>query len=348
MKINVQPHGKLASGEEVLLFRLENDNGMVAEISTLGGAVTKLLVPDRSGRADDVVLGHDALEGYAANKAYFGALVGRSSNRIAGAKLAIGDSVWELEKNDGEGNLHGGSNGLSFRVFSGEARMLSGSAVVMLSHTMEHKSDGFPGNLTVTVAYALTAENALMIDYRAISDDDTVINLTNHSYFNLAGHDSGTIHSQTIQLEADYYCPGYPDGIPTGEILSVEGTPFDLRAAKTFGECFRCDCDQLRQYGGFDHNFVLSGGSEYRRIATVCDPASGRIMDVFTDMPGVQLYTANMLASGVYKSGAVYKKHQAFCLETQLFPNAVHMPWLASPIFRAGEEFATTTTYQFR
>lgn len=348
MKITVQNYGKLPDGGQALMYILENNNNMRVNITNLGGIITNIFVPDKSGKLADVVLGHKGFDEYLSNSGYHGALVGRNSNRIDGAEFCIGDQKYALEKNNGECNLHGGSNGLSFRLFSGEVRTVANLPALLLSCTIEDMSDDFPGNININVAYALTDDNALMIDYRAVSDKDTVINLTNHAYFNLAGHDSGNIHEHLLQIDADYFMPNRPDGIPNGEILSVKDTPFDFSKAKPIGRDIADSYTQIAQFGGYDHNFVLGGGYDYRKIATVTEPVSGRVMTVFTDLPGVQLYTANMLdTSLVYKDGAIYSKHQGLCLETQLFPNAVNMPWLASPIYHAGEEYISTTTYQF-
>lgn len=349
MKITTEPYGIMPDGGQAYLYTLENNNHMRVCITNLGGAVTGLFVPDQNGKLADVVLGHKSFEDYLKNPGYLGALVGRNSNRIAEAAFSIGDQRYQLEKNDGENNLHSGSHGLSFRLFTGETRTVANAPVLLLSLTMEDMSDGFPGDLAVNIAYALTDDNALMIDYRAVCDQDTMINLTNHSYFNLAGHNSGNIHGHLLQMDAPYYTPNTAACIPSGEILSVAGTPFDFRKAKPIGQDIASAHEQTAMFGGYDHNFVLDGGGDYRKVITVTEPESGRVMDVYTDLPGVQLYTSNMLdENGNYKDGAKYGKHQAFCLETQLFPNAVNMPWLASPIYRAGEEYVTTTTYQFR
>jgi aldose 1-epimerase len=348
MKISVTDYGVLPGGEKAQLYTLENNSGMRVDITNYGGTLVSLFVPDRNGKPDDIILGHKDFEAYLTNPAYLGALVGRNANRIGGGKFTLGDAAYELEKNDGGSSLHGGSKGLSFRLFSGEVRTVSGLPALLLSCTIPDMEDGFPGNININVAYALTDENALMIDYRAVSDRDTVINLTNHAYFNLAGHTGGCIYDHVMQLNADYYMPGLDSLLPSGEILSVSGTPFDFRTPRRLGEAMDSDHQQVKAMGGFDHNFVLSGGYDYRRIATVTEPVSGRAMSVFTDLPGVQFYTSNSLdESFTYKGGASYKRHQAFCLETQLFPNAVNMPWLASPIYRAGEEYVTTTTFQF-
>lgn len=348
MKITVQPYGTMPDGSQALLYILENNRNMRVHITNWGGVVTNIFVPDKHGNIADVALGHKGFNDYLKNPGYHGALVGRNSNRISGAAFHIGDRDYILDKNDGENNLHGGPNGLSFRLFSSEVRTVGNVPALLLSCIMDDMSDGFPGAISINVAYALTDDNALMIDYRAVSDKDTVINLTNHTYFNLAGHDGGNIHGHMLELDADYFLPNRPDGVPNGEILSVDGTPFDFRKPKPIGQDIADGHNQIKLFSGYDHNFVLGGGYDYRKVATVTEPVSGRVMNVFTDLPGIQLYTSNMLdSSATYKDGATYSNHQGFCLETQLFPNAVHMPWLASPVYRAGEEYISTTTYQF-
>lgn len=348
MKITVQPYGTVPDGGQALLYILENNNNMRVHITNLGGIITNMFVPDKNGSLADVLLGHKSFEDYIENPGFFNALVGRNANRIADAVFSIGDKTFSLQKNEGACNLHSGTKGLHSRLFLSEVRTVGNIPALLLSHTMDSMSDGFPGNLTINIAYALTDDNALMIDYRAVSDEDTVINLTNHAYFNLAGHDSGNIHKHVLQIDADYFLPMSDSLLPNGEILKVEGTPFDFRTPKEIGRDIHSDDPQIRLTGGYDHNFVLGGGYDYRKIITVSEPESGRVMTVFTDLPGVQLYSGNMIdESRSYKEGAAYKKHQAFCLETQLFPNAVNMPWLASPIYHAGEEYITTTTYQF-
>ncbi len=348
MKINVTEFGQMPDGGKAQLYVLENNSGMSVHITNFGGTVTRVFVPDKKGETADIVLGHKDFEAYLENPGYLGATVGRNSNRIAGGKFSIGAQAFELPTNSAGCNLHGGKSGLSGRLFSGEVRTVAGLPALLLSCSIGDMEDGFPGNINVNVAFALTDDNALMIDYRAVSDKDTVINLTNHSYFNLSGHSGGDVLGHTLELDADFYMPATDALLPTGEILSVAGTPFDFRVAKTLGEAIREGHPQIRLAGGFDHNFVLGGGCDYRKVATVTEPASGRVMTMFTDLPGVQLYTSNNLAGEVEgKDGVIYGKHKAICLETQLFPNAVNMPWLASPIYRAREEYITTTTYQF-
>jgi len=261
--------------------------------------------------------------------------------------MAIFDRDYTLPANDGAHNLHSGPDGLSFRLFGSEAHTLNNLPVLQLSCCVEDLSDGFPGNLSVNLIYAITDDNALMIDYRAVSDKDTVINMTNHSCFNLAGHDSGAIYGHILELGARFFTPTGPDLIPTGEILQVAGTPMDFTTPKALGKDIGSSYPQVQPLGGYDHNYVLDG-ADYRKIATVREPGCGRVLEVFTDLPGVQLYTANAFdGERVCKGGARYAKHQGFCLETQIFPNAVNIPWFPSPVFAAGEEYAATTTYQF-
>lgn len=346
VKIGKKVFGALPSGETASLYTLEN-GGISAAISDFGGVIVSLLVPDRVGKTADVVLGYEKLEAYLTNPGSFGALIGRNANRIANARVDLGGKVWELEKNDGENNLHSGKGRMAFRLFRAETGKKDGAPFLRLSCRVPHLGDGFPGNLDASVTYTLTADRALVMEYRAVSDMETVINLTNHSYFNLGGHDSGDIRGQVLQLEASFYTPNTEACIPTGEILSVEGTPFDFREGKPLGRGMDDDFGQIGLFGGYDHNFVLSG-SGYRRIATARDPRSGRVMETWTDLPGVQLYTSNgMSVSGTPKGGAEYGNHQGFCLETQTFPDAVNMPWVRSPIYGAGQEYRSATAYRF-
>lgn len=345
MRITVEPYGTMPGGEDVLLYNMENNNGMRVCVLNYGGVVHSVEIPDRRGEIGDVVLGHADLGAYLCNEGYLGAVIGRNANRIADSAFQLNGTTYTLEQNSGANNLHSGSGGLTFRLFKSEAHTFNNLPVLLLHYKQAHMDDGFPGNLDIHMIYALTDDNALMIDYRATSDADTIINLTNHSYFNLAGHNSGPIYGHILELKAGFYTPSREDGIPTGEILKVAGTPLDFTTPKPIGEEIGSSYPQLYQYGGYDHNYVL-GGSGYRSVATISEPTTGRVMEVFTDLPGVQFYTANSL-SMTGKNGAVYAKHHGFCLETQLFPNAANVPWFPSPVFLAGEEFMATTTYQF-
>lgn len=311
MKISAELFGTLPDGREVFSYVLEN-NEIKVEILNYGGVIRSLVVPDRAGNPADVVLGFDTLEYYLDNKPHLGVAVGRNSNRISGARLQISGETLALEANDNGNNLHSGANGLAHRLFSSEVHTFNNLPALLLSHTIEDGGDGFPGSLIVTIAYALTEDNALMIDYRAVSDKDTVINLTNHSYFNLAGHDSGNIYGHSLELGARFFTPNRPDCVPTGEILSVTGTPFDFTAAKALGKDIHSAHSQIHSFGGYDHNFVLDGAG-YRKIAAVTEPASGRVMTVLTDLPGVQLYTGNGLEAEGGKNGAKYTSHFFNC-----------------------------------
>jgi len=347
MKISAARFGQLPDGRDVYSYMLEN-GAIKVEILNYGGIVRSLYLPDKSGRIADVVLAHADLSAYVENKGYLGCVVGRNAGRISQASFTLFDEKFDLQANDGPNNLHGGPRGLSHRLFSAEVHTFNNLPALLLSHTIEDGSDGFPGNLIVTIAYALTEDNALMIDYRAYSDKNTVINLTNHSYFNLAGHDSGNIYSHQLELHAPLYTPSDSAHLPTGEILRVKDTPFDFYSApKPLGKDIHSALTQISQYGGYDHNFVLRGEG-YRKVATLSEPESGRVMNVLTDLPGMQLYTGNHFDSeATYKDGVKYPMHAGVCLETQFFPNSVNMPWFPSPFFAANEEYTFTTTYQF-
>ena len=347
MKISAQPFGALPDGREVYCYTLESGD-IKAEVLSYGGIVRSLHLPDKNGRIADVVLGQASFSDYLENKGHLGCVIGRNANRISGASFRLFGETFELQANDGANNLHSGPNGLSHRLFTCEVHTFNNLPALLLSHTIEDGSDGFPGNLIVTIAYALTEDNALMIDYRAVSDQNTVINLTNHSYFNLAGHDSGNIYGHILELDAPFYTPANAAHIPTGEILKVKDTPFDFfTAPKALGKDIHSALTQISQYGGYDHNFVPRSVG-YRKIATLSEPESGRVMRVLTDLPGVQLYTGNHFDGETpYKDGVKYPKHGGVCLETQFFPNAVNTPWFPSAFFAAQEEYTFTTAYQF-
>jgi aldose 1-epimerase len=347
MTISVQPYGILPDGREVSCYTMENSSGFSASILDWGGTITNLLVPDKAGNRADVMLAHKDLAGYVENPGSFGALIGRNSNRIAGSKIVIAGKEYALTANNGANNLHGGPRGVKNRLFSAEVRTANNQPVLLLSLTIPDLDDEFPGNLNVNVAYAVTGDNSLMIDYRAVSDKDTVINMTNHAYFNLAGHNSGSILDHVLELDASFYTPAAADSVPTGELLSVEGTPFDFRTPKPIGKDIAADVEQLRMFGGYDHNLMLNG-SGYRKVATLTEPKSGRVMTTFTDLPCIQLYSANKFPLPVTeKDNADYHNYQGLCLETQTCPNAAQTPWLVSPIYAAGQEYSTTTAYQF-
>jgi len=346
LKIVKEKFGDLPDGRQADLYTLENENGVQVQISNLGGVIRRVLVPDKKGDLGDVILGYKTFEEYIRNPHFFGALIGRSTNVMTGNLIEISGKTYVLDKNDGENNLHGGFNSLTYRLLNADVRSDNGEPSLVLNHTMEHLSDGFPGNLKVTVVYTLTNGNALKLCYQAVSDADTIISFTNHTHFNLSGHGSGTIEDHTLQIDADFYMPIDSACLPTGEILKVKDTPFDYRKAARIGGYIHTDCEQLNIYGGYDQNFVINGKG-FRRAVTLSSPVSGRVLNVFTDLPGVHIYSCNLLKEGIYKDGAIYNKHQGVCFETQIFPDAVRMPWVLSPLHKAGEVYTTTTAFQF-
>jgi len=337
-------YGTLPGGESVSVYTLTNGK-LEAGILDYGGTLISLCMPGRDGKIDDVVLAHGGMEQYVTNPGYLGALVGRNSNRISGASFELNGQRIELENNNNGNNLHSGAGGLSFRIMDAEAGERDGNPALTLRQVIPDGGDGFPGNLSVTVVYILTAD-ALAIEYDAVSDADTVINLTNHAYFNLEGHGSGCIGGHILQMNAPFYTPLQANGIPTGEVISTSGTPLDFTNGRMLGDGFTSVHPQLGQFGGYDHHFIFDG-SGFRLVGEVTAPVSGRAMKIYTDRPGVQLYTANMLdSSDNYKDGAKYGKHCGFCLETQDFPDAVNVPAFPSVVYRAGEHYVSKTVYK--
>lgn len=340
-------YGVLEDGRKVSEFTLVNKGKMSVSIINFGAVITQLHVKDRYGSVSDVVLGHKSLKEYETNDGYFGATIGRNSNRIAKASFYLDGAQVILEKNDDENNLHGGSRGLCFRLFDAEKIEHEDAVSLLLKHRIEDGSDGFPGNLDVKVTYTLTNDDYLVIDYNACGDRKTVVNLTNHSYFNLGGHDSGTVYNHILTLNANFYTPTKSNLIPTGEIRMVKGTPFDFRTPKEIKKDINSSNHDVASCGGFDTNFVLSG-TGFREAANLYHPESGRIMQVFTDQPGVQLYTGNMISNDlVGKNSARYGMHQGICLETQAFPNSVNIPWFTNTILEKGEVYKSRTAYAF-
>ena len=350
MRVDKKSFFRTKDGRAASLYTLENDNGLRAEISDFGGAIYRLFAPDRAGKTADVMLGCPSPAAYMENHtkySYQGVLVGRNSNRIADAVCTIAGKEYTLDQNLKPHNIHGGPNGLSMRLMDGEAYIAKEGAGLKLTHRMEHLSDAFPGNLDIVVTYTVTADNTLLLDYDAVSDQDTIINFTNHAYFNLAGHASGKISAQVLQLDAPFHMPEDELGLCTGEVWDVTGGPFDFRTGRTFGEALSGSHPQVRIHGGFDQNFLVPGEG-YRLVGKASDPASGRTMECLTTLPCVQLYTYNLGDLTIPgKDGATYGEHQGFCLETQLVSNAAVMPWFRSPIYKAGEHYRERTGYRF-
>lgn len=349
MGISKEGFGTMPDGTEVYKYTMNNKNGVTASFITLGGVWVSMMAPDRNGKMEDVVLGYDDLDSYRSNTPHFGAPVGRNANRIGGAVLNINGRDYQLAANNGPNNLHSGPDFYHDRVWECEASETEKGSRLDFSLESPDGDQGYPGNAKITVSYTLTDDNSLVLDYHMICDADTVANFTNHSYFNLAGHDSGDILKQEVWLNARNYTPADAGSIPTGEIASVAGTPMDFTEMKPIGRDINEDFKALVLGKGYDHNWVLDHREgELALAAKAMDPESGRVMEVYTDLPGIQFYTANFLTDEMPgKGGARYDYRHAFCLETQYYPDAVHKPGFPSPILKAGEEYRTTTVYKF-
>lgn len=342
MSISKSNFGTANNGQSVDLFVLTNTNGLVAKVTTYGAILTELHVPDRAGKLADVVLGFDNLAQYLGKHPHFGATTGRFANRIAKGKFTLDGKQYTLATNNGPNHLHGGPKAIDKAVWKGTPNESAAGPALALTYLSPDGEENYPGNLKIKVTYTLTNKNELRIDYEATTDKATPINLTNHSYFNLAGAGSGDILGHVLQLNADRYTPVDETLIPTGEIAAVKGTPLDFTKSTTIGARIA----QVK--GGYDHNFVLnSSDGSLALAATVRDAKSGRVMEVLTTQPGVQLYTANFLDGSLSGIGGVYPKHAGFCLETQHFPDSVNRPNFPSTILRPGETFRETTVHRF-
>ena len=341
-------YGTTTDGNAVEEYTLRNAAGMAIKLITIGGIVTSISVPDRKGDIANVALGFDRLQKYEAEHPYFGAITGRYANRIAGGTFSLDGVTYELFKQDGRSALHGGEVGYDKRIWA--AREIENG--VELAYLSRHGEEGYPGNLDVTVRYSLDEDSVLRIDYSAETDAPTVLNLTNHSYFNLMGEGEGAIDDHILTLNAESYTPTDANQIPTGEIASVAGTPFDFRSPKAIGPGQRSADPQILMAMGYDHNFVLNrdglSDGELGFAARVYEPRGGRIMEVWTTEPGVQFYAGNMLDTTlVGASGRLYRQSDGLCLETQHFPNSPNQADFPSTVLRPGERFASTTEYRF-
>jgi aldose 1-epimerase len=335
--------GKTRDGESVEIFTLKNAKGVEARIINYGGIVVSLKVPDRSGAMGDVVAGFDTFDDYLKPPPYFGALIGRYGNRIGGAHFSLDGVEYKLPQNDGQNTLHGGLKGFDKRVWS--AKGLSPQALE-LTYVSKDGEEGFPGTLTTTVRYTVTDANELKIEYSAATDKNTVVNLTHHGYFNLAG--DADILGHEAMINADRFTPVDKGLIPTGELKSVAGTPFDFRAAKAIGSRIEDQDEQLAFGRGYDHNWVLNRtGSGLELAAKVTDPKSGRVMEVWTTEPGLQFYTGNFLDGSLKGKGKTYTRRSAFCMETQHFPDSPNKPAFPSTGLKPGDKYQTTTLYRF-
>ena len=345
--IKKKAFGVTSDNVPVELYTLTNSHGMEARIMTYGGTILSLKVPDRQGNLGDVVLGYESLDGYLKNSPYFGAIVGRYGNRIGNGQFTLDGKQYTLPKNDGGNTLHGGTRGFDKVVWTAkEVKGKDGSGLA-LSYTSKDGDQGFPGNLSVTVVYTITENNELKIDYLATTDKTTVINLTHHSYFNLAGQ--GTILKHELIINAGKFTPVDAGLIPTGELRAVTGTPMDFKRSTEIGSRIDQTYDQLTLGKGYDHNWVLdSRGGKLALAARVYEPSSGRAMEVYTTEPGLQFYSGNFLDGSITgKAGQIYQRRSGFCLETQHFPDSPNKATFPSTVLKPRQQYKSTTVYRF-
>jgi len=336
-------------GKDVFLYRLINAHGVEVRVMSYGATIVSLRVPDRNAQSDDVVLGFDTLDGYLAPEPYFGAVVGRYGNRIAKGQFTLDGTTYRLATNNGPNHLHGGVKGFDKVVWEAEPFDRDGRSGVVFTHVSPAGDEGYPGALDARVTYTLTQDNELIVEYSATTDKATPINLTQHSYFNLAGAGTGDILDHQLTLEADRFTPVDATLIPTGELAPVDGTPFDFRHPTAIGARIGADHAQLKYGNGYDHNWVLNGSAgQLRHAAKLEDPRSGRTLDVSTTEPGVQFYTGNFLDGTLTgRSGRVYKQRYGLCLETQHFPDSPNHQNFPSTILRPGERYQSKTVFAF-
>lgn len=345
MSIRVEAFGTTKDGQQVKKYILENGKGMKAVVLNLGAGLAELWVPDQDGALRDVVWGYEKAEDYEVNGPDFGAIVGRNANRIGGAVITIAGKDYTLAKNNGENNLHSGPNMYFTRMWKG---IVADDNKVEFSLHSPDGDQGYPGNADITVSYTLTDDGELQIVYQGKADQDTIFNLTNHSYFNLDGQESDSVLEQKVWLDADAFTPGDAGLIPTGEIRDVTGTPMDFRTEHMIGERIDADYEPLKQAGGYDHNYVLKNEGKYALCGKLISQKSGICMEVSTDLPGIQIYSANFLENEKGgKEGRTYGRRSAICFESQYFPDACHHENFQSPIVKAGEVYRTKTGYRF-
>ena len=340
MSVTCKKFGTLNS-LDVYSYTLDNGCGLVAEILNYGGIIRKLIY-----QGTDVVLGRDSIEEYMNNEGYFGAIIGRNSNRISNSEFMINGTLYKLYANDGNNNLHGGKEGFDKKIWNCEF-VDNDEPSVVLTYSSPDGEEGFPGNADIKVTYTLTKNNSIKIKYEGQCDKDTIINLTNHSYFNLNGHSSGTIDNHVLMLESEYYTPNSSECMPYGEILKTVNTPFCFDGKKTFKEAFDSECEQIKMFGGVDHNVILKGKG-FRYVGFLLGDISKIKMNIYTDQKGVQIYTGNVINDKrVCKEGVVYPVHGAVCLETQDFPDSANIAHFPSPVLKKGEKYESYTEYCF-
>jgi aldose 1-epimerase len=344
MKIEKLPFGMLQDGTRIDLFRIENSHGLVATVITYGATLVSMLVPDKTGRPGDIVLGHDSLDGYLNASAYFGSICGRCANRIDSGRFSLDGMEYALAKNEGgKHHLHGGIKGFDKVVWTATEVRQPDAVGVKFAYLSKDGEEGYPGDLSVAVTYALTEADELRIDYFAVTDKPTPVNLTNHAYWNLALGIEPDVLGHELMLNADKFTPVSPALIPTGELKSVKGTPMDFTAPQTIGS-------RIAQVpGGYDHNYAINAAGKGTTLAArLTEGTTGRVMEIETSEPGIQLYTGNFLDGTIKgKSGLIYRKHGALCLETQHFPNAINTPSFAPVVLRPGETYRQLTIHRF-
>lgn len=349
MSVTKSQIGQLPDGRVVDRYTLKNANGVEASFTNLGAIWLTMLVPDKNGTKRDVVLGFDTPEGILADPGHMGAPVGRNANRIAGGLCTIGGKTCQLAQNNGPNNLHSGPDLYRTRLWDVEYDNAGLGSYVIFSLDSPDGDQGYPGNAHISVTYTLSDDNALELNYKMVCDQDTIANFTNHAYFNLDGHQSGSIGEQMVWINADSMTAADEVSIPTGEIRPVEGTPMDFREGRRIGEDIDADYDQLKMAGGYDHNWCLNDfDGDVRLVARAYSETSGIAMEVYTDLEGMQFYTGNFLKDEpAGKDGVRYQPRGGYCFETQHYPDAVNKPAFPSPILKAGEEMDTTTIYKF-
>jgi aldose 1-epimerase len=348
-KILSKPFGTTKEGVPATLYTFTNKSGCEVSVCSYGGTVVSIRVPDRNGRLADIVLGYDDLEGYMSRHYFFGAAIGRCGNRIGRGRFTLNGKSYRLNCNDGRNHLHGGGKGFDTVVWECAVKKNESGDYLELHHVSQDADENYPGRLDVTMNYSFNDKNELALNYRAVSDADTVCNLTNHSYFNLAGQDSGNILDQEVKIYADCFTEADKESITTGKIIDVDGTPMDFREFHAVGERIDADYYQLNFAGGYDHNWVLNKGNNKLGIcAEIYDRKSGRHLTCITTSPCAQFYTGNYIAGDQKgKGGYVYQKHAGMCVETQFAPDAVNQPSFDSPVLRAGGKYDETTIYRF-
>lgn len=342
--MKITEFGVTSKGEEAKLYTMTNEVGMEVAVTDYGAALVKVVVPDRDGKPCDVVCGYDEAAAYEEGDLFLGATVGRIANRIGKASFVLNGKEYQLEKNDNGNNLHSGTDFYNKRMWN--VQEAEGQKVTFTLESPDG-DQGYPGAVHIEVAYELTDDNALKISYHAVPEEDTIINMTNHSYFNMDGHASGDICSQEVWIDADAFTRADAESIPTGEITPVEGTPMDFRVKKVIGKEIGEDYEALNFGGGYDHNWVLNNQGKFAKVAEMSSEESGITMEVYTDLPGMQLYTGNFIQEAVGKGGAVYHYRQACCFETQYFPDAVNKEQFEGPVCKKGQAYDTVTMYKF-